>query len=133
MRKGRCVERRSAAGPISQGSVVIVGYGEAAGELSNIAPGDAVEIRQSLNRGDADWNKCDSIIQAGPFILSNGVIQSDNENLSRASPRDDTQDGYRITDRGKCILCVGEAETDSQIVSTLYEAAKLLHKPSDSR
>ena len=130
LRKGRCVERRSAAGPISQGSVVIVGYGEAAGELSNIAPGDAVEIRQSLNRGDADWNKCDSIIQAGPFILSNGVIQSDNENLSSGiTERRHPRTVIGLTDRGKWMLWVGDGRNPIHSIGfTLDEAAKLLQK-----
>ena len=128
IRKGRCVERRNTPGPVPDGAFVLAGYGGGVETLAGVNVGDAVVIRQAINAGDPDWNRCDSIIQAGPFILRNGDIQRDNENLSvgiteRRHPR--TVIG--LTDKGRWMLWVGDGRNPIHSIGfTLDEAARLL-------
>jgi hypothetical protein len=81
---GVCVSVNSAGGtPVGPGRYVVAGYGANAGILAErLGVGDEVRIDSALSDGDSRWDSMDNVIQAGPFLISNGEIKIESEGFS---------------------------------------------------
>ncbi|NLA91667.1 MAG: phosphodiester glycosidase family protein [Synergistaceae bacterium] len=122
--------RRQGGNPIPPGMRVISVYGSPARHLETLAPGDRVEIRQTVNDGAPYWSPMTNAIQAGPFLLSKGVFMEDGEKLSdsvlkKRHPRS----VIGLTEKGQWFFFVGDGRDAVHSVGfTLAETADILKK-----
>ncbi len=120
--------RLGGGNPIPERKRVLAVYGPAARFLETLRPGDTLRVSQNLNDGDPSWMNMAHIVQGGPFLLRNGEILSERENLSdsiidRRHPR--TVVG--LTDEGHWFFFVGDGRNAVHSVGfTLDEVARVL-------
>ncbi|MDR2178696.1 MAG: phosphodiester glycosidase family protein [Synergistaceae bacterium] len=127
---GVCVSVNSTGGTaLGPGRSVVAGYGVNGRILAErLQAGDEVWIESTLNNGDPRWNDMDDIIQAGPFLISNGAIKIESEGFSASllnlrHPRS----VIGLTGGGKWAFFVGDGRDGMHSVGfTLQEVAAIL-------
>jgi len=128
--RGRCVEINTTGGTtIGPGRFVIAGYGAKARVLArNMAEGQAVRVESTFNNNDPYWNSMDNIIQAGPFLMRNGVVGIEPEGfnnnfLNLRHPRS----VIGLTEAGRWFFFVGDGRDGMHSAGfTLKEVATIL-------
>jgi hypothetical protein len=127
---GVCVAINSTGGtPVGPGRYIVAGYGANAKLLEDsLVIGDEVWIDSALNDGDSRWDGMDDIIQAGPFLLSNGEIKIESEGFSTSilnlrHPRS----VIGLTGKGQWAFFVGDGRDGMHSAGfTLQEVANIL-------
>ena len=130
VRGGRCAALRESGGPLEPGSWVLAGYGSNAALLDEWFPvGTPIPVQSELTGSDGEsWNEMENIVQAGPFLLSDGVVQVDAEGfgnslVSLRHPRSIVG----LTNDGRWIFMVIDGRNGLHASgATLAEAAELL-------
>jgi hypothetical protein len=114
--------------PIPEGKRVLAVYGAASRFLEQLRPGDRIDVAQELNEGDPTWNSMTYLVQGGPFLLRNGEIVLESENLSdsiinRRHPRS----VIGLTKQGHWFFFVGDGRNAVHSLGfTLEETAGIL-------
>lgn len=131
VQKGRYAALNTTGGSVVEpGSFILAAYGTSAEQLAGLRPGEAVKIESSLNEGDTLWNGMDHIIQAGPFLVSNGEIRIEPEgfNASLINLRH-PRSVIGLTDKGKWVFFVGDGRHGMHSGGfTLKEVAEILRE-----
>ncbi|MDR1978124.1 MAG: phosphodiester glycosidase family protein [Synergistaceae bacterium] len=127
---GVCVSVNSTGGtPLGPGRSVVAGYGVNAEILAErLRTGDEVRIDSAFNGGDSSWDGMDDVVQAGPFLISNGEIKIEPEGFSASTlnlrhPRS----VIGLTDKGHWAFFVGDGRDGMHSAGfTLQEVAAIL-------
>jgi exopolysaccharide biosynthesis protein len=127
---GVCVSVNSTGGtPVGPGRYVVAGYGANAKILEDsLEVGNEVWVDSALNDGDSRWDDMDDIIQAGPFLVSNGEIKIESEGFSTSilnlrHPRS----VIGLTGKGQWAFFVGDGRDGMHSAGfTLREVAGIL-------
>jgi hypothetical protein len=125
-----CVAVNFAGGTlVSPGRYVVAGYGANARILAErLRIGDEVRIDNVLDDGDSRWDAMDNVIQAGPFLISNGEIKIESEGFSTSilnlrHPRS----VMGLTNDGQWAFFVGDGRDSMHSAGfTLQEVAAIL-------
>lgn len=131
VRDGKSAGPRASGGPLEPGDRVLAGYGKNASLLETLFPeGAPVELQSTLTGSDGEsWEEMEHIIQAGPFLLNEGLIHEDTEGFGKSlvslrHPRS----LIGLTNEGQWIFMVIDGRSGLHAVgATLAEAAELLN------
>ncbi|MDO4786783.1 MAG: phosphodiester glycosidase family protein [Fretibacterium sp.] len=130
VRNGRSAGLRFGGGPLEPGSWVLAGYGSNAALLEGYFPvGAAVGVQSELTgNGGESWSEMKNIVQAGPFLLSDGEVRVDAEGfgnslVSLRHPRS----VVGLTEDGRWFFMVIDGRNGLHASgATLEEAAEIL-------
>ena len=132
VRGGRSAGLRESGGPLDPGTWVLAGYGSNADLLRGLFPAGTrtpVRVRSDLTgSGGESWGEMENIVQAGPFLLSEGEVRLDAEGFGNSlvnlrHPRSIVG----LTNDGSWIFMVIDGRNGLHASgATLAEAAELL-------
>ena len=130
VRAGRSAGPRGSGGALEPGTWVLAGYGSNAALVEELFPaGSPVRVESELSgSGGESWGEMDNIVQAGPFLLSEGEVRVDAEGFGNSlvalrHPRSIVG----LTNEGKWFFMVIDGRNGLHASgATLAEAAELL-------
>ena len=132
VRGGRSAGLRESGGPLEPGTWVLAGYGSNADLLRELFPAGMrtpVRVQSDLTgSGGESWGEMENIVQAGPFLLSEGEVRVDAEGFASSlvnlrHPRSIVG----LTNDGRWIFMVIDGRNGLHASgATLAEAAELL-------
>ena len=132
VRGGRSAGLRESGGPLEPGTWVLAGYGSNADLLRELFPAGTrtpVRVQSDLTgSGGESWGEMENIVQAGPFLLSEGEVRLDAEGFGNSlvnlrHPRSIVG----LTNDGSWIFMVIDGRNGLHASgATLAEAAELL-------
>ena len=132
VRGGRSAGLRESGGPLDPGTWVLAGYGSNADLLGELFPAGTrtpVRVQSELTGSSGEsWGEMENIVQAGPFLLSEGEVRVDAEGFASSlvnlrHPRSIVG----LTNDGRWIFMVIDGRNGLHASgATLAEAAELL-------
>lgn len=120
--------RTAGSNPLPEGRSVLAVYGSAARFIEALSPEDTIWTVNNFNDSDQSWMSMTNIVQGGPFLLSNGEVLTESENLGESfTHRRHPRTAVGLTGEGEWFFFVGDGRNALHSVGfTLDELARVL-------